>query len=143
METLFGVHAQVSFSLHCSMLLSDPNLLRFLTQDDPILDPMLAPINPSFAVLFPIAFPIRFPTLFWTDFGPQIDFKINQKWQAGVRRITANTRRTNSWIFNKRPRNVSFAIGPANLSFATPVRAPQTGNKKEKSVHASTATTHG
>ena len=61
------------------MLLFDSNLLRFLTQHDPILDPMLALISPSFALLFPITSPTRFPTSFWTDFGPQIELKINPK----------------------------------------------------------------
>ena len=54
------------------MLLFDPNLLRFSTQHDPILDPKLAPINPSCALLFPITFPTRFPTSFWTGFGPKL-----------------------------------------------------------------------
>ena len=67
------------FSFLFSMLLFDSNLLRFSTQHDPILDPKLAPISQSFALLFLITFPTRFPTSFWIDFGPQINFKINQK----------------------------------------------------------------
>ena len=67
------------FSLLFSILFFASNLLRFSTQHDPILDPKLAHINQSFALLFPITFPTRFPTSLWTDFGHQIDLKINQK----------------------------------------------------------------
>lgn len=89
------------------MLLFDPNLLRFSTQHDPILDPKLAPINPSFALRFPITFPTRFPTLFWTDFGPQIDFKIDQKSIRNIFQKQATNKPYFSFIFDQISKTIS------------------------------------
>ena len=95
------------FTLLFSMLLFDPNLLRFLTQHDPILDPKLAPISPSFALLFPITFPTRFPTSFWTDFGPQLDFKIDQKSIRNVFQNQATNKSYFSFIFDQISKTIS------------------------------------
>ena len=95
------------FSLLFSILFFASNLLRFSTQHDPILDPKLAPMSLSFALLFQITFPSRFPTSFWSDFGPQIVVKIDQK---SIKKFFQNQPTNKSYfsfIFNQISKTIS------------------------------------
>ena len=101
---------------------------------------MLAPISPPFALVFPITFPTQCPISFWTIFGPQIDFKIDQKSVGNFFKNQATNKSYFSFIFDQIPKTISCSSKMVDVqkSFQNLVflQLFQTSAHANKSKHA-------